>query len=50
MNERRNNERGGGRKRENEILSVLERERERAMQRERETLVENNLQMDWKRE
>lgn len=29
MNERRNNERGGGRKGENEILRVLERERER---------------------
>lgn len=34
MNERRNNERGGGRKTENEILSVLERERERDGERE----------------
>lgn len=34
MNERRNNERGGGRKRENEILSVLETERESDAERE----------------
>lgn len=34
MNERRNNERGGGQKRENEILSVLERERESDAERE----------------